>query len=236
MTGHYPAGAGSTPARSRRCGAPPGSASISATGEQVARARSPSVAAQRVEHPLDAGQLLLGERLARPAPQHGAQLVLDVEGDPVVDAVAVPVRHRQHVAALAVGVVDHDVEDRHPPQGVGVLVDQRRSARSCSSRPSKTCRKPAGTRPSGHQVDGVLRRGRAPATAAPCRDRAGPRAGSSAARRPSRSASRHDVRRHLAAGERAVREVPQRPLAARPACRRTARRRSRRRTWRWRRA
>ena len=59
-----------------------------------------------------------------PAPEHGAQLVLAVEADPVVDAVAVAAGHRQHVAALAVGVVGDDVEDGHPSQRRGVLVDQ----------------------------------------------------------------------------------------------------------------
>ena len=52
-------------------------------------------------------------------------LWLDVEGDAVVDAVAVAVGHLQDVPALAVGVVDDDVEDRHPAQRRGVLVDQR---------------------------------------------------------------------------------------------------------------
>ena len=48
-----------------------------------------------------------------------------VEGHAVVDAVAVAAGHLEHVAALAVGVVDDDVEHRHPPERVGVLVDQR---------------------------------------------------------------------------------------------------------------
>jgi hypothetical protein len=47
-----------------------------------------------------------------------------VEGDSVVDTVAVPAGHRQHVATLAVGVVRDEVEDGHPPQGRGVLVHQ----------------------------------------------------------------------------------------------------------------
>src|SRR3712207_7282029 len=43
-------------------------------------------------------------------------LVLDREADAVVDAVHVPLRRRQQVAALAVGVVDDRVEERHPLQ------------------------------------------------------------------------------------------------------------------------
>jgi uncharacterized repeat protein (TIGR03843 family) len=39
--------------------------------------------------------------------------------------VAVAVGHREDVAALAVGVVDHDVEQRHPSQRFAVLVDER---------------------------------------------------------------------------------------------------------------
>ncbi len=43
----------------------------------------------------------------------------------MVDAIPVSPGHRQHVLALAVGVVDDHVEDRHPAQRHGVLVDQR---------------------------------------------------------------------------------------------------------------
>ncbi len=47
-----------------------------------------------------------------------------VEGEAVVDAEAVAVRHGEHVEALAVGVVDEHVEDRHAAQRRGVLVDE----------------------------------------------------------------------------------------------------------------
>src|SRR5690242_11942142 len=53
--------------------------------------------------------LLLPDRLTAETPQDGAQLVVDVEADAVVDPVPMTVGHRQHVAALAIGVVDDDV-------------------------------------------------------------------------------------------------------------------------------
>ena len=82
------------------------------------------LAVQLVGDAADASQLLGGQGLAQPAPQDGAQLVVVVEGEAVIDAVAVPALHGQDVVALAVGVVDDHVEHRHAPQRGRVLMDQ----------------------------------------------------------------------------------------------------------------
>ena len=66
-----------------------------------------------------------GQLAAAPLPQHGAELVLLAEADPVVAAVQPAVADRQQVADLAVGVVDHRVEHRH--------VAQRLVIRSCGT-------------------------------------------------------------------------------------------------------
>ena len=72
--------------------------------------------------------LLVGEQLARPAPEHGAQLRLGVERDPVVDGPPVTVDGLEDVAALAVGVVEDDVEHGDASQSGRVLVHQRDGA------------------------------------------------------------------------------------------------------------
>ena len=139
--------------------------------------------------------------------------------DAVVDAVPVPVGHRQHVAALAVGVVDDHVEDRHPPQRRGVLVDQRdrlvvpvdavedvQPALGHARPRARGRRRPAPRR--------------APATAGPCPGRAGRRAGRSCGTtfQPSASETTYAAPR----GRRGCRRgSPTAALAARPACRRT---------------
>ena len=74
---------------------------------------------------IDRGEFGVLQRLADPPPQHGAQPVVGVEGQPVVHTVTVAGCHGQDVPTLAVGVVDDDVEDSHPPKGGGVLVDER---------------------------------------------------------------------------------------------------------------
>ena len=56
------------------------------------------------------------DRVPGPAPQHGAQLVLGVQADAVVDPAHRPVGADEHVSALAVGVVEHRVQHRHPAQ------------------------------------------------------------------------------------------------------------------------
>src|SRR5665647_3423468 len=57
-----------------------------------------------------------GTLIAPPAPQDGAELRIDAERDPVVDALDQAIGAHEQVAALAVGVVDHGVEQRDPPQ------------------------------------------------------------------------------------------------------------------------
>ena len=103
----------------------------------------------------------------------------------MVDPVHVPGRGRQQVAALAVGVVDDGVEDRHPAQ-VGVVAAGQHG-----------------------QVDLLV-------DVDPQLAHAGPERPVAEDRR------RHDVpagggadlvRGDLAVGQRAVGEVPQRPLA-----------------------
>ena len=77
--------------------------------------------------------------------------------DAVVDAVAVAVGHLQDVPALAVGVVDE--RRRRPPSGAAASESSWTSeiGWSCSSTPSKTWRKPAGTAPSGTTVTAACR-------------------------------------------------------------------------------
>ena len=158
--------------------------------------RSPSSPASTDSTP---AQLVGREGLPGPAPEHGAQLVLAVEADPVVDAVAVTAGHRQHVTALAVGVVRDQVEDRHPAQGRGVLVHQHhrlvvrpaRVERRAGSRaaPAPRVRRPPGP---GRGPRGAPR---TPSRAAPCRVRRDRRAAPSGARCPSRGGRRPPRRR-----------------------------------------
>ena len=69
-------------------------------------------------------QAVVVDGCSGPPPQHGPELVLDVQRDAVVNAVDAAVHPGQDVAALAVGVVDDSVEDRHPPQPRVVGVHQ----------------------------------------------------------------------------------------------------------------
>ena len=152
------------------------------------------------------------ERPTRPAPQHRAQLVLDVEASRRDRRrTSRPVgRRRQEVPALAVGVVDHGVEDGHPAQVRG-----RRRGRA--RRPRRRDRGRRGPRASrrGHgsarhdvdepppgQVAAVRRIDPQPA---PCPARTGP--------------SRQHGRRDEVPAERPRRPRTPRPRG-RPACRR----------------
>ncbi len=141
------------------------------------------------------------QRLAAPLPQDGAQLVLLGEADAVVAAVQVAVGDGQEMADLPVGVVDHRVEDRHFPQRLVVGAAGERD-----------------------QVDGLVEvdpeLAHARAERAVAHDRGGHEV---PAGRPG-----DDVGGDLAAGQGAVREVPERPLprdrlvdAAAPRCRAT---------------
>ena len=74
----------------------------------------------------------------------------------MVDAVHVTVRGRQQVAALAVGVVDDGVEDRHPAQRAGLLL-RARAARSTSSSTSiQSWHMPGPNGPSRKTVGGTM--------------------------------------------------------------------------------
>ena len=159
---------------------------------------------------LEAGELVVGHRLSGPAPQDSAELGVGVEADAVVDAVAVPAGHRQHVAALAVGVVDHGVEDHHPAERGGVLVDEGDVVVTVVDTVEDVQPpRPLGQRP--HDGDGLLVVGgllpdlHHPGAVGPVTE----------------ERQRHDVPAEglghqvggpLAVGEGAVGEVPQRPL------------------------
>src|SRR5690606_35862935 len=70
-------------------------------GAEQLRKTLAELAVQLVGDAADASQLLGGQGLAQPAPQDGAQLVVVVEGEAVIDAVAVPALHGEDVVALA---------------------------------------------------------------------------------------------------------------------------------------
>ncbi len=63
----------------------------------------------------------LGEGLTGPTPQDRAQLVLGVQGDPVIDAVEAS-QVPESVRAFAVGVVEDDIEHREGAHVGGILV------------------------------------------------------------------------------------------------------------------
>ena len=160
-----------------------------------------------------------------PAPQHGAQLVVLVEGQPVVDAVhpvrGVPRRTTaQHVTALAVGVVDDGVEQRHPQQ-VGVVGVREHHVLTLVPAGVEDRAPPRRHRLGRYDVDEAGSRvGRRPgpgstqACAIPAPE--GP-VRSPHRRRHDIPAGRlgHRVRRDLAPAQRPVGEVPQRAFAAR---------------------
>ena len=87
-----------------------------APGEQRVQRRRPSAPSSSARSRDSTSTASSVQRRAAPLPQQGAQLVLGREADAVVDALDPPVGAGQQVAALAVGVVDHGVEDRHPAQ------------------------------------------------------------------------------------------------------------------------
>ena len=116
--------------------------------------RIPERAGQRVDQFGHRVQGAVVERLAGPPPQHRAQLVLDVQAQPVVDTVNAAVDTAKHVAALAVSVVDQHVEHRHPPKSNVVGVNQRDRLAGIVIRPQH--RQIAGRQPvSRNQVDRV---------------------------------------------------------------------------------
>ena len=126
-----------------------------------------------------------------------------------------PSGRRQHVPALAVGVVDHRVEARRAGPAAG-----RRRGPAAYASPSSS-RAAATAQPAGRQLarrarsrPAARRRPARRSTAGRRRGRAGRRAARSAAPASQPVACGDQVRRDLPAGQRAVREVPQRPLAA----------------------
>ena len=152
-------------------------------------------------------------RLAGPAPQHRAQLVVDVEAHAVVDPVDMPPGRVEDMAALAVGVVEHRVQHGQPGQPQVVGVRQRVRVPVVVAR--RRHREPAGRHVvRGHETDQRLR---VVGLVDPQLDGAHSERPVPQDRRrhqvpPGRV--RHQVRRHLTPGQRAVREVPERPLAA----------------------
>ena len=182
MTGQAPPGSGIVRRRRSRSHRPTSAATSRGVTRSASRSPRSPVASSRT--PLDRLELRGGQGLAHPAPEHGAQLVLHVEGDAVVDAVAVTVGHGQHVPALAVGVVDEDVEDGHPAHRRAVLVHQRHPAVVLVDAVEDV--QPPGRDPSlPHQVDGRLRIVRLLPPLHHARARAARRAGRCGARRSS---------------------------------------------------
>jgi hypothetical protein len=127
-----------------------------------------------------------GQFAAPPLPEHGAELVLLAEAHPVVTAVEPFGADRQQVADLAVRVVDHGVEHGHVPEHLVIGAPRQ-----------------------GHQVR--LGVGVDPQLAHARAERAIPvhgRRDQVPARRPG-----HRVRGHFPAGQGALWEIPQGPLA-----------------------
>ncbi len=172
-------------------------ASSSTSSRRSRRARSPSTSGS-----------------ARPAPQHGPQLRVCTEADAVVDGPepAVVSRRqwdplRSELLITASSTARERTSSRQvdhtdgPPDGVSPR------ARASTRR---------GTWPVRHEVhvlSSATARAGCRSSAGPPRDRAGRRAGRSAARPPSHRLG-DEVRGDLTAGERAVREVPQRRFPA----------------------
>ena len=138
-----------------------------------------------------------GEFFTGEAPQHGPQLLVRVQRESVVHGVQLPANHRRRSErALAVGVVQHHVEAN---------VAAPRAGPPAAGRPV-VHRAPAGV--GGPAPIGSMQQ-QAVLPAAVAARRAGP----SAARGPSRSPADTAIRGGLAAGQRSLREVPQRAFA-----------------------
>ena len=95
------------------------SAGLSSRSSVVAR----SPFSRLDERPLDVAAEVRGQRLAREVPDHGPELVVDVEGQAVVDDPDVVVRVEQAVPGLAVGVVGDHVEEGDPAARSSRCVD-----------------------------------------------------------------------------------------------------------------
>ena len=159
-------------------------AATSRGGNELAQL-APEIAGQLGAQRRQCVERVVGQRRAAPLPQHGAQLVFGREANAVVDPVDVATDGWQQMAALAVGVVHHRVEYGEPAQPGVVAVQQR-------------------------QQIGVL------VDVDPDLTGAGPE------RTVAHDGERHDVPAggfgdevgaDLAAGERAIGKVPERPFA-----------------------
>ena len=117
-------GLGNLPRLSRRAARADRAAISSGFEQRLQGGRQLRIALQLV---LEGGQVsgqLGGEGLPGEIPDDGAQLGLGVEADAVVDQPEVIVRIEKDVAALAVGVVDQQVEQRHRAQALAVFFVQ----------------------------------------------------------------------------------------------------------------
>ena len=116
-----------------------------------------SAASRATARRVQPGQLDVGQRLARPAPQHGAQLGSTWKRHAVVEPPQRPAAGRQQVRALAVGVVDDGVEHRDRGQ-VRAGRRARRTTGCAVVRLGLEHRQPARLDPpGGHQVDQLVR-------------------------------------------------------------------------------
>ncbi len=93
--------------------------------DQIAEGRGQCIARHQGLQVFDDG---IRDRLTGVVPQHGAQLELDVERQPVVDRPDVILAIEEHVSRLAVGAVGNHVECRqlleHRPVRVVVVERQ----------------------------------------------------------------------------------------------------------------
>ena len=186
MAGQSPDGCGWTPV-AQQAVAPAARAARTSAGQQLARAgrrAGPSrSSSQRRPGPRPPRR----QRLAAPLPQHGPQLVLDGEADPVVDAL--------HPAVRASG-------SRWPPLRSALFTTTSNTA----------IRRRSGwsLRASHDEVDRLVD---VDPQLAPCPARTARRAAPSGGTRSQPVASETTYAATSRAGERAVGEVPQRPLA-----------------------
>src|SRR6476661_3077553 len=164
-----------------------------------------------LDHGRDPGEVGVGDRLPREAPEHRTQLGLLVQAHAVVEAAQPPGLAHQ-VGALAVGVVDEGVESGDGPGRRGVLVDDDDGLAQLvlAAQDGQPARRDV---PRADEVHRVLRL--VAGVTHPALDRA------DAVRPGAQHRRRHDVEppgcadevgRDLAPGEGAVGEVPQRPL------------------------
>ena len=135
-----------------------------------------------------------------------------MEREAVIHPVAVSVRHREDVGALAIGVVHHDVEDGHPAERRRVLVDQRHEPVALVPPVEDAAPADLGYVVRGDEVDGILRGIRFLPELQHARSHGSVRQPGAGHDTPTERL-RHEVGRDLAVGQINVGEVPQRSLA-----------------------